>query len=313
MQMRSPTFLDGLRTRCLAAPGRIGFPDSEDVRILRVADRMLKEGSVREVTLFTAKAATLGLAQQYGLSLERHGDRLRFDERAARSERLAEAASQLGAGRLDAVLAGNVATTAEVIRAGITGVGLAPGVRTVSGAFIMNRIPDSDGKGGALYLYADCGVVIAPTVRQLVDIAAESVKTWRRLVPDQEPVAAFLSFSTKGSAQHESQAKIAEAAALFKAQYPAVAADGELQFDAAIDPEIGQRKAPESPAAGRANCFIFPDLDAGNIAYKVTQRLAGFEAYGPILQGLAKPFSDLSRGSTEADILASAYINLLKQ
>lgn len=291
----------------------MGFPDSDDIRILRVADRMLTEGSVREVTLFTAKAATLGLAQQYAVDLARHGDRLRFEERAVRTERLAEAAAQLGSGRLDAVLAGNIATTAEVIRAGIAGVGLAPGVRTVSGGFIMNRVPDENGKGAATYFFADCGVVIAPTVRQLVDIAVESVKTWRQIILDQEPIAAFLSFSTKGSANHESQAKIAEATALFKAQNPGVLCDGELQFDAAIDPEIGRRKAPDSAAAGRANCFIFPDLNAGNIAYKIAQRLGGFEAYGPILQGLAKPFSDLSRGSTEADILASAYINLLKR
>lgn len=301
-------FVDELRKKCQAEPARIGFPDSEDPRIWSVADQLLKEKSVREVVLFTRKAETTQAAHQYGVDLAKHGDKLRFSGEAADSRvgRLNAAAELLNQGKVDAVIAGNVATTAEVIRAGIGGVGLAAGVRTVSGAFIMHK------PGVATYLYADCGVVIAPTVRQLGDIASESVKTWRRLFPKVEPVLAFLSFSTKGSAQHEAQAKIAEATALFKAQHPAVVCDGELQFDAAFDAEIGRKKAPESPVPGRANCFIFPDLGAGNIAYKITQRLAGFEAYGPILQGLGKPFSDLSRGSTVADILASSYVNLLR-
>ncbi len=311
-------FVEELRKKCLAAPGRIGFPDSEDPRIWSVADQMLKEKSVREVHLFTKKADTLAAAHQYGVDLARHGDKIRFsgDGSDARVSRLNAAAELLHDGKLDAVIAGNVATTAEVIRAGISGVGLASGVRTVSGAFIMHKpanigvrhVPDPN----ITYLYADCGVVIAPTVRQLGDIAIESVKTWKRLFPTVEPVLAFLSFSTKGSAQHEAQARVAEATALFKAQHPQVKADGELQFDAAFDAEIGRKKAPDSPVPGKANCFIFPDLGAGNIAYKITQRLAGFEAYGPILQGLGKPFSDLSRGATVSDILASSYVNLLR-
>ncbi len=312
-------FVDELRKKCQAAPARIGFPDSEDPRIWSVTDQLLKEKSVREVVLFTKKAETTQAAHQYGIDLAKHGDRLRFGGEAAeaRVARLNAAAELLNQGKLDAVVAGNVATTAEVIRAGIAGVGLAPGVRTVSGAFIMHKNagvgPGTDPHlANITYLYADCGVVIAPTVRQLGDIASESVKTWKRLFPKVEPVLAFLSFSTKGSAQHEAQAKIAEATALFKAQNPTVVCDGELQFDAAFDAEIGKKKAPDSPVPGRANCFIFPDLGAGNIAYKITQRLAGFEAYGPILQGLGKPFSDLSRGSTVSDILASCYVNLLR-
>jgi len=300
------SFLEDLRQRCQAAPGRIGFPDSDDARIWAVTDRLLAEGAVREVLYFTPEKETRRRAGEQGIDLARHGSRLKFPLTAPlpTSGRLAAAASLLAQGDLDAALAGNIATTAEVIRAGLGGVGLASGVRTVSGSFIMNR------PGEALHLYADCGVVITPTVRQLVDIALESVRTWRLLVPSVEPALAFLSFSTKGSANHEAQARMAEAAALFRAEHPDVASDGELQFDAALDPEIGQRKAPGSAVAGRANCFIFPSLDAGNIAYKITQRLAGYEAYGPILQGLAKPFSDLSRGSTVNDILASAYVNL---
>jgi phosphotransacetylase len=166
--------------------------------------------------------------------------------------------------------------------------------------------------GEQVYLYADCGVVIAPTEKQLLDIASESVKTWNCVFPEKAPVVAFLSFSTKGSAAHEQQEKMASVAAKFKELFPNIESDGEFQFDAAFDSVIGASKAPGSLIPGRANCFIFPDLNSGNIAYKITQRLAGFQAYGPILQGLAKPFCDLSRGSTVEDILASCYINLKK-
>jgi phosphate acetyltransferase len=301
--------VEHLRQRCRAAPGHLAFPDSDDGRILAVADRMLAEGTLASATFLTPKLATLATAARDGVKLERHGDRIRWapPEGTANAARLAAAAELLARGDADAVLGGNIATTAEVIRAGIGGVGLAAGVRTVSGSFIMHR-PD-----GATYLFADCGVVIAPTVRQLVDIGSESVKTWRQLFPDVPPVVAFLSFSTKGSAVHEAQARIVEAFGLFKAQCPDVIADGELQFDAAFDAAIGRRKAPGSPVPGRTNCFIFPSLDAGNIAYKIAQRLGGFQAYGPVLQGLAKPFNDLSRGATVDDVLASAYITLARR
>jgi phosphate acetyltransferase len=310
--------LNDLRGRCVAAPGRIAFPESADVRILRVADRLLAEGAAREVLLLSEEAATRALARDAALDLDRHGAKLIWsrppapgvdDALSETRAALAHAAELLGAGHVDAVLAGNTATTADVIRAGIAGVGLASGVRTVSGAFVMNK------PGERVYLYADCGVVIAPTAKQLVDIAVESVRTWKLVVPDEQPVVAFLSYSTKGSAQHETATKIAEAAQAFVAHHASelgALADGELQFDAAFDPVIGGRKAPGSPVPGRANIFVFPDLGAGNIAYKITQRLGGYEAYGPILQGLAKPFSDLSRGSTVEDILASAYVNLLR-
>ncbi len=303
-------FVGELRERCRAAPGRIGFPESLDPRVLEVCDLMLSEGSAAEVHLFTPKSSTLALAAQHKLDLGRHGARVRFAASEAKLDTkaaLALAADALGKDQIDAVLAGNQATTADVIRAGIAGVGLAPGVRTVSGAFLMNK------PGHAPYLFADCGVVIAPTVKQLVDIASESVRTWRLLFPAVEPVLAFLSYSTKGSAQHETATKIAEAATAFRAMFPDVVSDGELQFDAAFDAAIGRKKAPDSEVPGRANCFVFPDLGAGNIAYKLVQRLGGYEAYGPVLQGLAKPFNDLSRGATVADVLASAYVGLSRR
>ena len=223
---------------------------------------------------------------------------------------LMQAGDLLFEGVLDVVLAGSISPTSDVIRAAISSVGLARGVRTVSGAFILDRPQEADSR---TFLYADCGVVIEPTAEQLCDIAWESVRTWQLVLPHRgDPVVAFLSFSTKGSANHSAQEKMAKAAALFKERHPEILSDGELQFDAAFDPATGKAKAPGSLVPGNANIFIFPNLDSGNIAYKISQRLGGFRAYGPILQGLAKPFSDLSRGATVEDIVTSANINLLR-
>ncbi len=299
-------FVQLLRQRCQATPKHIAFPDSDDVRVLTAADTMLREGSVASVTLFTGRDETLALAARSGVQLDIWNDLVRFATGATDiPSRLQQAAALLTSGTVDAAVAGNIATTAQVIRAGIKGVGLAPGVRTVSGAFVMHKANHSP------LLFADCGVVIAPTQTQLVDIAVGTVRTWQQLFPEVAPVVAFLSFSTKGSAKHPAQEQSAAATAAFQALMPEIRSDGELQFDAAVDPDICNRKAPGSAVAGQANCFIFPSLEAGNIAYKITQRLGGYGAFGPILQGLARPFSDLSRGATVADIIASAYINLL--
>lgn len=312
--MNAGGVIGGFRRLCLAQPGRMGFPEADDARILEVTKTMLDEGSAREVTLFTARAATLQAAEGAGIDLHPHASRLRWhfgDAEASLEARLQAAASLLKQGELDAVLAGNRATTAQVIRTGIKTLGLANGIKTVSGAFIMNR-EGQPGQEDSCYLFADSGVVIEPTALQLADIASEAAQLWRILFPPHPPKVAFLSFSTKGSAEHASLHRLREGLALFQARYPDVEADGELQFDAAFDPKIRAAKAPQSRLQGRANILIFPDLGAGNIGYKLAQRLGGFEAYGPILLGLAKSFSDLSRGSTVADILSSAYIGLLR-
>ena len=303
---------DRLKQRCQTAPGRLGLPDSADVRILAVARTMLLEGSVREISFFSPETATRKLASSANIDLAPVAAKLRWvcQDDLSSAERVGLAAQQLADGRLDAVLAGNIATTAEVIRPGIKIVGITPGVRTVSGAFLMHKPGAPQGQDS--YLYADCSVVIQPTVEQLVDIAAEAVRTWGFLQPERPPVVAFLSFSTKGSAHHPAQAAMAESARLFQQRFPAVISDGELQFDAAFDVAIGQRKAPGSKVPGQANCLIFPDLNAGNIAYKITQRLGGYEAYGPVLQGLKKPMNDLSRGATQEDIITSAYMTLAR-
>jgi len=174
-------------------------------------------------------------------------------------------------------------------------VGMAAGRATLSSAFLM-AMPD-----GRTLAYGDCAVVPEPDAEQLADIAIATADTFSALV-GQDPVVAMLSFSTKGSAEHEAVSVVREAVTRVRALRPGLAVDGELQFDAALVPEVGASKAPGSPVAGRANVFIFPNLAAGNIGYKITERLGGAEAYGPLFQGLARPVNDLSRGCNAQDV-----------
>lgn len=207
-------------------------------------------------------------------------------------------------GKADAVVAGSVASTADVIRGALRTVGVAKDSSIVSSTFLM-EMPD-----GRVFTYADCGVVPYPTPVQLASIALDSGKTHQLLTGD-EPSIAFLSFSTKGSASHERVDIVKEAYKTARKQNSSWKMDGELQFDAAFVPKVANRKAPDSPLEGNANVFIFPNLDAGNIAYKITERLAGAVATGPILQGLEKPYLDLSRGCSVDDIVNAASVGVV--
>ncbi|MEJ2506167.1 MAG: phosphate acetyltransferase, partial [Ignavibacteriaceae bacterium] len=203
----------------------------------------------------------------------------------------------------DGSVAGSTASTADVMRAGIQCVGIPEGISIVSSFFLM-ILPDKT------FSFADCAVVPNPDVKQLADIAISTADNHRKLT-EQEPFVAMLSFSTKGSATHEDVDKVIESTKIVKKKRPDIKIDGELQFDAAIIESIGQRKAPGSTVAGRANVLIFPDLDAGNIGYKIAQRLGGAEAIGPLVQGLNKPCFDLSRGCSVEDIVNTAAICML--
>lgn len=210
-------------------------------------------------------------------------------------------------GDADGMVAGAINSTGNVLRAGLTIVKTKPGIKTVSSCFLM-AFEGTPYKDRDIMVFGDCAVNINPTAEQLADIAISSVATAKDLAGISEPKVAMLSFSTKGSAKHEFVDKVVEATALVKEKAPEIEVDGELQVDAAIVPSVGRLKAPNSDVAGKANVFIFPDLQSGNIGYKLTQRFSGATAIGPICQGFAKPINDLSRGCTSDDIVAVVAI-----
>ncbi len=318
-----------IRERACRAKTHIVLPEGTDPRVLQAA-KSIRSDDMAKITLLgdhdqvtkAASAAHLALNkieiidpvraenfEGYVAALRsRDPERYPTDDDARRqmSQVLWYGAMMVREGHADGMVGGAVHPTADVLRAAIRVVGLAPGISTVSGYFLMvvPRYRDTIDK---VFVYADSGVVPDPNAAQLADIAISSAEKYR-LLTGETPKVALLSFSTKGSAVHPMLEKIPEALSLIRRRQPDLICDGELQFDAAIVPEIAKSKDPDGVIGGNANVLIFPDLNAGNIAYKITERLAGAKAIGPLLSGLNKPVNDLSRGCSAEDIFNAVAV-----
>jgi phosphate acetyltransferase len=325
-------FIDRIKVRAKADKKTIVLPETTDIRTIEAASKVLKEDIVN-VILVGNKEEIDKLAVGYDLTGARFVDPYtyeKFDEyvdklvdlrrKKGMTREKAEALLKTNGlyfgcmmvkeGDADGMVAGAINSSADVLRAALQILKTAPGTRIVS-AFFLVVVPNCDMGANGTFIFSDAGLNQSPNAAELADIAEQSAKSFELLV-EEEPVVAMLSHSTKGSATHPDVDKVIEATQIVKAEYPDLKVDGELQSDAAIVPSVAAAKAPDSEVAGHANVLVFPDLDAGNIGYKLVQRLAKADAYGPVTQGIAKPVNDLSRGCCADDIVGVIAITAIQ-
>jgi phosphate acetyltransferase len=325
------TFLEKISERAKKLNKTVALPEATDIRTLQAAAKILQRG-IANVVLVGKEADIKKLAGDLDLSKARIVDPDTYEKKDEYIKSFYELRKHKGItpesaaeimkdsvyfavmmaklGEVDGVVSGAIHSSSDTLRPAVQIVKTAPGAALVSAFFII-AVPDCPYGSNGTFLFCDSGMVEMPNVEELANIAVISAKTFELLVQDK-PYVAMLSYSTKGSAK--SPLTEATIAATKRAQElgPDIAIDGELQVDAAIVPSVAKSKAPGSPVAGKANVFIFPDLNAGNIAYKIAQRLAKAEAYGPITQGLAKPINDLSRGCSDEDIVGAVAITCVQ-
>ena len=319
------SFIEGIKEQARKVRRTIVLPESEDERVLRAADEAIKE-NLADLILLGDPEVIHADEKKYGLDLSKvkivdpqHCDKFEhyaevFTElrkkkgmtiEKARETLLADKTTfgvmMLKENDADGLVSGACHSTANTLRPALQILKTAPGAKLVSGFFVMD-VPNCEYGENGVFVFADCGLNQDPDSQQLADIAADSAKSFKFLVK-ADPKVAFLSHSTKGSAKHALVDKVVKAVEIAHHDYPDLVCDGELQADAAIVPEVAAKKAPGSPVAGHANVLIFPNLDGGNVGYKLVQRLAKAEAYGPMQQGIAKPVNDLSRGCYWQDIV----------
>ena len=312
------SFLDTMLARAKADKQTIVLPEGDDPRTLEAAESILAQDVANLIILGNVEAIKESGRKLDGATLIDPQDSDLHDElantlyelRKHKGMTLEKAAEQVRdelffgvlmvkTGRADGMVSGACHSTGDVLRPSLQILKTAPGVKLVS-SFIM-VVPNCEYGQNGTFLFSDCGLEIQPDAEKLAHIAVNSAQSWKTLI-GTEPVVAMLSHSTYGSAKNDDANKVVEAAAIARGLAPELALEGEMQADAAMVPSVGASKAPDSKVAGKANCLIFPDLDAGNIGYKLVQRLAHAEAFGPVTQGIAAPVNDLSRGCTAHDI-----------
>ncbi|HOA54239.1 MAG: phosphate acetyltransferase [Bacillota bacterium] len=324
-------FLEQISERAKKDIKTIVLPESSDIRTIKAA-AMVQEKGIARIVLVGKEAEIKRLAGDLDISgavivdpetspdFDRYAQEL-YELRKSKGmtpeqarelvkDELYWGVMMVKMGDADGMVAGAIHSTAETLRPALQILKTAPGTKLVSAFFVM-VVPDCEYGCNGTFIYADSGLVENPDADQLSEIAISSAKTFKNLI-QAEPVVAMLSYSTYGSAESELTNKVVEATKLAKQKAPELLIDGELQADAALVPSVGQFKAKGSPVAGKANVLVFPDLNCGNIAYKLTQRLAKAEAYGPITQGIAKPVNDLSRGCSAEDIVGVVAITAVQ-